>query len=409
MTAENHNNNPSPEHKKHKRFPKAAIVCPSCFVMGITTSSLNFALVFYSHDKFGANTFQASLFGSIYSLAYLISCMVVGKFFKNLAPYKSLLIGISGILIGMILLLMAPTIELAYASHIINGCSMAFYWPMLMGWLSIGLEGKQLSRISSVFNFSWSTGTIISPFLAGLLSDINAVYPIYVCIALDIVNLIYVAITGAYADETPPKPKKSDSATAGTTAPATRSPLIRFPSWFGVLCAWLPVGFLLYAYPLAVEKTLGFSRQHVGNLLLVRALLTTVAMSAMGFFQFWQFKYWQLVVGHALLALTTLMFGFAEGTAAILILMAITGIFNAHAYTNSMFHGISGSTNRTSRMAVHETLLSVGTVLGGALSGHIFVKTGSLQSCAMVIAILTSAAVVVDIAFWIVAKRTKEA
>ena len=88
--------------------------------------------------------------------------------------------------------------------------------------------------------------------------------------------------------------------------------------------------------------------------------------------------------------------------------MAVTGIFNAHAYTNSMFHGISGSTNRTSRMAAHETLLSVGTVLGGALSGHIFVKTDSLRSCAMVIAILTSTAIIVDIAFWIVAKRTNQ-
>jgi MFS family permease len=408
MTAEHNQNNPTPAHKKHMRFHKAAIVCPSCFVMGITTSSLNFALVFYSHDKFGANAFQASLLCSLYSLAYLISCMVVGKFFQNLPPYKSLLIGISGLLIGMILLLMAPTLKFAYVTHLLNGCSMAFYWPMLMGWLSIGMEGKQLSRNSSIFNFSWSTGTIIAPFLAGLLSDINAAYPIYACIAFCTVNLIYVAIAGAHADEAPPKPKTSNSTTVAATAPASRSPLIRFPSWIGVLCAWLPVGFLLYAYPLVAEKTLGFSRHHVGNLLLVRALLTTLAMSAMGFFQFWQFKYWQLVAGHAILALTTLLFGFAKGTAAILVLMAVTGIFNAHAYTNSMFHGISGSTNRTSRMAAHETLLSVGTVLGGALSGHIFVKTDSLRSCAMVIAILTSTAIIVDIAFWIVAKRTNQ-
>ena len=47
------------------RVSKLAIVCPSALVMGITTNCLNFALVFYSHDKFNANTFQASLFGSL--------------------------------------------------------------------------------------------------------------------------------------------------------------------------------------------------------------------------------------------------------------------------------------------------------------------------------------------------------
>ena len=93
------------------RVSKLAIVCPSALVMGLTTSCLNFALVFYSHDKFGADTFQASLFGSLYSLSYLFCCSFGGKLLQKIPPLKSIIASLCCCIIGLFLMINAPSLR----------------------------------------------------------------------------------------------------------------------------------------------------------------------------------------------------------------------------------------------------------------------------------------------------------
>ncbi|MCR4575712.1 MAG: MFS transporter [Lentisphaeria bacterium] len=389
------------------RVTKLAIVCPSALVMGITTNCLNFALVFYAHDKFGADTFQASLFGSLYSLSYLLCCSFGGKLLQKIPPLRSILLAISFVFIGLWLMLKAPNLTVAYIVQTGIGISISLFWPQLMGWLSSGQEGKQLARATSFFNFSWSTGTIVAPFLAGFLSDLNGIYPLYACLVFTAVNGLYVAIAGYRLQHG----EATTAATAMTTASTKRqpmeghSPMIRFPAWYGLVCAWFAIGFLYNSYPLMAEQSLGFSRQHIGNLILLRALFATIMMTAMGFCAFWQFRYWQLIAGHLLLAANMLLFGFASSSAAITMLISVSGILCAHAYTNSMFHGISGSTNRTLRMAIHEAALSIGAVIGGGATGWLFERTRSIRSCGLFVAAVVVSAVVCDLVFTIIARR----
>ena len=391
------------------RVTKLAIVCPSALVMGVTTNCLNFALVFYAHDKFGADTFQASLFGSLYSLSYLLCCSFGGKLLQKIPPLRSILLAISFVFIGLWLMLKAPTLTIAYIVQTGIGISISLFWPQLMGWLSSGQEGKQLARATSFFNFSWSTGTIVAPFLAGFLSDLNGVYPLYACLAFTAVNGIYVALAGyrLQHDETATAAATTTSSTTAQQQLGDHSPTIRFPAWCGLVCAWFAIGFLYNSYPLMAEQSLGFSRQHIGNLILLRALFATIMMTAMGFCSFWQFRYWQLIAGHLLLAVNMLLFGFASSSVSITMLISMSGILCAHAYTNSMFHGISGSTNRTLRMAIHEAALSIGAVIGGAATGWLFERTRSIRGCGLFVAAIVASAVVCDILFAIMAGRRR--
>ena len=391
------------------RVSKLAIVCPASLVMGVTTNCLNFALVFYSHDKFGANTFQASLFGSLYSLSYLFCCSFGGKLLQKIPPLRSIILAIASVFIGLCLMLKAPTLYAAYAVQTGIGIAISFFWPQLMGWLSSGQEGRQLARATSFFNFSWSTGTIVAPFLAGFLSDINGVYPLYACLALTAFNGIYVSAT-AYRlkhDETATASPTAQSAAAEQQPLEDHSPMIRFPAWYGLVCAWFAIGFIYNSYPLMAEQSLGFSRQHIGNLILLRALTATIMMTAMGFCSFWQFRYWQLIAGHLLLAINMLLFGFASGSASITMLISVSGVLCAHAYTNSMFHGLSGSTNRTFRMAIHEAALSIGAVIGGAATGWLFERTRSIRGCGLFVAAVVASAIVCDLIFCLVENRRK--
>ena len=72
-----------------------------------------------------------------------------------------------------------------------------------------------------------------------------------------------------------------------------------------------------------------------------------------------------------------------------------------------MFHGISGSINRTLRMAIHEAALSIGAVIGGAATGWLFERTRSIRGCGLFVAAIVISAVICDLIFCMVEARRK--
>lgn len=57
---------------------------------------------------------------------------------------------------------------------------------------------------------------------------------------------------------------------------------------------------------------------------------------------------------------------------AIVLLMALFGLTSSMNYSASIFHGSSGSLNRSRRMAIHEAVLSAGVVCESLLGGLIY-------------------------------------
>jgi predicted MFS family arabinose efflux permease len=59
-----------------------------------------------------------------------------------------------------------------------------------------------------------------------------------------------------------------------------------------------------------------------------------------------------------------------------------------------MFHGASGSINRSHRMIIHEVLLTIGTILGAVGGGYIYEK---LSFSRLLLVVASSALVLVSI------------
>ena len=55
--------------------------------------------------------------------------------------------------------------------------------------------------------------------------------------------------------------------------------------------------------------------------------------------------------------------------------LALFGLLFALSYNNSLFHGVTGSVQRSTRMAVHEGLLTAGVVCGSSIGGILY-QTG---------------------------------
>jgi len=82
------------------------------------------------------------------------------------------------------------------------------------------------------------------------------------------------------------------------------------------------------------------------------------------------------------------------------------GILFAFAYTQSMFHGVSGAVHRSRRMIIHEVLLTVGTILGAVGGGAIYERL-SFSSLLALCGIVALAVVALEMIGSVVLERRR--
>ncbi len=387
------------------RISKSTIIYITAFTMALTINAVNLALVFYSKEKFQATPAQVGIMNACYNISYLLACLGLRRVVSRLAIRWSMVLATGSFLVGVLFMYGGKTIVPAYFGQCISGAGTAFFWPPLMGWLSAGLEGQALGRATGFYNLSWSVGCIISPMLTGYLSSRDASYPLVMGITSYLLAFVFFVWHRNHpmlvqADRGGGRRQESSSGAGGAGA------VLRYPAWVGVACTWVGVGFILFIYPLAAEDILKLDREQIGMLLLLRALAMTLAMSLLGFCRFWHFKPPQLLAGHVIMGVAMIGLGVARSMGAIGFLLVVSGLMSGHAYTNSLFHGVSGSYDRTFRMAVHEILLSTGAVSGAVLGGLVYQHFGLLPACLLAAGVMVPA-VLADLNWWKAARRER--
>ncbi|HQL87255.1 MAG: Major Facilitator Superfamily protein [Lentisphaerae bacterium ADurb.Bin082] len=386
---------------------KATIIYTTAFVMALTINAVNLALVFYSKEKFQATPTQTGILTACYNISYVVACIALRRVISRLAIRWSMILATGSFLVGILFMYCAKTIGLAYFGQCICGVGTAFFWPPLMGWLSVGLEGQALSRATGIYNFSWSMGCIISPMLTGYLSSRNASYPLVMGIISYLLAFVFFVAHRNAPMLVQAGSGGGDSQDSSSGAGSTGAGVVmRYPAWVGIACTWVGVGFILFIYPRVAEDVLKLNREQIGVLLLLRALAMSLAMSVLGFCRFWHFKPQQLLAGHLITIVALIGLGVARNVGVIGFLLVVSGLMSGHSYTNSIFHGVSGSSDRTFRMTLHEILLAAGGVVGAVLGGLAYQHFGLLTACLLAAGVML-VAVLADLNWWKAAKQER--
>ncbi len=366
---------------------KLHIIYTASFVNSLMLNGMLLALVFYAKSRFGATPTQTGQIVFYYNLAYVAGCLLAQGFLSRFTPQKNLVISMLCFFAASLLCYFGTGMSWLYLGQVFYGIGTSFFWPPLMGWFSEGYEGKQLARMTGFYNLTWSSANFITPLMMGYLCDLNVTYPLILLVVVYAIQLpVFIAIHLANR-------KQHTQATHQEVSAKGKQTMLRFPSWYGVACAWCIIGFLLGVYPNAAKEILNISSARVGFFYTLRSTGQAIALVALGIFTFWQFKRWQLFVGHFAAAVTIFTLGFAKSEMLVLTCLIILGPLFAHAYTNSLVHGVAGSKNRTRRAAIHEILLSSGSFLGALLGGYLYQHFGLVSACSFCAVLMTSAAI----------------
>jgi DHA1 family multidrug resistance protein-like MFS transporter/DHA1 family quinolone resistance protein-like MFS transporter len=353
------------------RLGKSAVIYPAAAINSIGLGIANLGIVYFLRYRFGAPAATIGIIASMHSITYFAGCFLLRPFSRMLLPRYSLVLSTGLNALFVILTLLSPSIGLAAVWYGMSGLSVALFWPPMMGWVSTGLEGQELNAALSKFNLSWSVGIIVSPYIAGFLTEMNRGFPFAVSAAL-YASVCLMVLTASLvlhnvrADRHREPPKKHIKRGEDTSTP------LRFLSWVGLLSTYAVLGILNVVLPIYGREVMGIPERTVGLILLTRGVTTTVGFYLVGRIHSWHFRSIPILGTQALVAVCLIILALIHVPGPYFAVVPVLGVLAAASYSFSVFHGASGSVERAKRMAIHEALLVAGLIFGSTAGGYIY-------------------------------------
>ena len=352
------------------KIDKSKVIYSSAFLTALSEGILTLGIIFYSRDVFGSSPTTIGLLGGIWALTYFTGCIAFKPLLKLIRPQFSMII--SGLLMSLsvILILLSTRIETVFIFFGFFGLSLSLFWPQLMGWMSHGYEGKTLNRKISIYNLSWISGIIISPTICGFFSKINPALPLKVSSILFVSTSLFVFLSNILIRDIRHDPYR-DFHVANSTNQQLKETLLRYPAWVGLFTTYLILGIVTNVFPVFAINELRLDKITIGNILLARGLGTAFAFIVLGKLTFWHFNKKTILLSQILLLLVIIFTMFLKNPYGLALIFTVFGLIFAFNYDESVFHGVTGSKNRSTRMAIHEALLTLGIVTGSSTGGYL--------------------------------------
>jgi predicted MFS family arabinose efflux permease len=340
--------------------------------------------------SFGADKTAIGLISSAMTFTYFLGLFIFLQW-KRLHPRYMLWLASWTMAFCIAVYMVIPVWAVTFIFHGLFGLGMSLFWPRIMGWLSWGVEGKDLGTTMGKFNSSWSFGGILAPYIGGLLVEADPRLPFAGAFILLIATGLLMPIgSRLYPNfkkrQTQGEPDREGADPAASTA-AVLSPL-RYPGRIAVVGTYFLSGAIIFIFPAFAKETLGFSESLIGSFLLVRMSVATAGFSLWGRWTFWHFKFWPLAAVTLLLISMSLVFPIVSQPWQFYLLFAAVGLAFSFIYTYALFHGVTGSKHREQSMSIHEGAINLGlfsgTILGGWVS-EAWSMDGAFYLCAAIV------------------------
>lgn len=350
---------------------KTAVIFPSAFLVALGSGLIGLGVVFYMRDIFNAPASEIGTLFALWSLCYISGCIFIRPLFDRVLPRYTLIIATSCMFAFTLPIHFVKSTVWIYVLLACYGFSTSLFWPPLMAWVSEKVEGVELGRAISKFNLFWSTGLIISPFLAGWLSERATELPLYSGSSLFLLTSFMIAgailvLPGMGKDKEVEVSARIQNGGRG------KDTLVRYPAWVGVYTTYVVFGVLLVVFPVSARDDLSMSKSIIGLVLLSRALFMTIGFVILGRTAFWHFKILPMVLGQVCLAVSLVFMVYICSPLLLGVILGVMGLMMALSYSSSLFHGVSGSTNRAKRTAIQEILISAGFISGSFVGGILY-------------------------------------
>lgn len=343
------------------------------FAFEFVFSAVALILVYHTRDRFGMSPSQIGLVSSFLTLSVLVGSLTLQRFVNYLKPNFATMTGALLCLIGIVCFASTSSVPVLLFGILIYGFGIGIVWPQLMSWLSSGREGEALSRAQSFFNFSWSSAAGLGPFVIGFIIRTGILFSFALSCGILVALLLLFTLMSIFL----PTVRNAESAKAESLKKEDHSTPLRFICWAGMFLIYTCFGVVTVIFPLYLQDVLNIDSSGAGTILAIRGLITCIFFIIVGRISVWKFNR-AFIIGSqfafALLMLSGALF--CRSLYSFVPFFIFYGIIFSFIYEESLFHGVSGAVNRPMRIAIHESMVNGGQIIGASIGGVIYQSIG---------------------------------
>ncbi|AEC01960.1 MFS transporter [Parasphaerochaeta coccoides] len=364
------------------------------FLTQLGIALINLALVYHLRRTFGMGADHIGIATSIYTVSYLLACIAGESWSRRFSPRICVEVSLIGMSLSIAAVIYVRSLLFLYVVLALYGVFMSLMWPQIEGWISRGREGVRLNKAMGEFNFSWSFGAGVAPFIGGILVEISTVAALSSGAVFLFFVMCFLFVSSRFIPSMKEVPSEEhaiiqDSGTDGSTP-------LRYLCWSGLVLVYCGVSVVQTIFPLYAQDVLQIPESMTGALLLVRGITTCGLFYILGRTSWWHFRAWVILGVQVAFSLVCLYAVKITTVWMYIPFFVVFGSVFATAYTMSIFHGASGSVHRARRMMIHEVLLTFGMIIGAASGGFVYEHLG-FPTVMLVLAGLGAFAVVMEI------------
>ena len=209
---------------------------------------------------------------------------------------------------------------------------------------------------------------LVGPIIGAWLVERNPLWPMVAavgCFALSLLLLVLARNNTGHTGEdgpsgAPPEPIHDPRALIA----------YRWMSRVALFCAWASQAIVRSQFAL-LFVALGYSEAQFGIYYAVFALCNFLSLTAAGRWAFWHFRLAPLLAGQMVLMVALLMMIYGRTLGVFVVSAIVLGLPFGFAYSSHLYYGVSASRNRSTRMVIHEIVISVGVITGAGTGGHL--------------------------------------
>lgn len=344
--------------------------------------SLILPLLPYYAKTFSASAFVIGLLGTANALAQVIAAPVIGRLSDRFGRRPLLLLGTFAGFACFIMLGVAQSLLLIFASRIINGL-LGGNMSLAQAYITDVTEEKDRARSLGILGAAFGIGFVVGPALGGFLSTFGYAVPAFVSAGLAILNFLWIlarlpeSLSAERRGMMAMKPRAPIS--ARTMLEAMRRPRVG-PILTTIFFYNLAFGVFTASFSLYALEKLGLSAQYTGYILAyVGVILVLVQGVAIGPLAA-RFAESQLIVATvAVTAVTLLAWGFVPNIPLLLVVLlpmaaaaGILGTVLSSALTKSVTRDEVGGT-----LGISTSLQSLTQVIAPVLGGFLLGQLGA--------------------------------
>jgi predicted MFS family arabinose efflux permease len=350
---------------------KTAVIYPAAFMMSFAQSSQALGVVFFMKQHFGVSGLDVGNYFAVQWTAYLLGCQFLRPLTERLLPRVTCAVSLFALATLMGIMALSTSLTTVIVCGGLIGLTIAMFWPPLMGWMALRLEGEELGRTTGRYNMSWSSGVLVGLPMAGFVSEVSPVLVLVISGSVWLLNATMV--TGAAlvlprirADRDRPRDAR------GRPDSSEHSTRLRYAARVGLFGSACAMGAVSFVFPYIANTDFALREGVIGLLRLVLQIAITAGFALLGRFAFWHYRAAPMLLAQAvLMGLLVLLVRLATPLPIGAVFFVFGACF-ATAYAYSIFHGAAGASNRAARMAMHESTLSAGFLVGSLAGGLVY-------------------------------------